>query len=477
MNTLKKHIIALMLGVAALPLSAQTLEGAYFMDGAFQRHHLNPALMPSRSYVAIPVLGNINFSASSDLSYSDFIYPSDGDKLHTFLSDKVSAEDFSKRINDRNAVNMNFDLSLVSFGFFKWNGFNTFDVKLHSTTAVALPGDMFRFLKEGSSGETSYYDFHDVEASNNTYVEVALGHSHRIGEKWTVGAKLKGLVGAASASAHFDKLSLTMSEDVWHLQSHGVVDLSCAGVIVKNNEEGEVDGLDFDTDNLGVAGGGAGIDLGVTYTPVKNLVLSLAVTDLGFIQWNKNLRAITPEGEVVYDGFENIGSDDYIDENGEERNPFDDEVDRLGDELEALFTVKESDAPKKRTSWLSPRLSVGAEYQILKNRISFGVLSTTRFYNNNIHTSFMGSVNLKPLTWIQVGLNGAVSNLSNSFGAILVLGPLFVGAEVSAMRVTPEYIPLGNHLTANVNFGLSIPLGKDPKLKKKKEEYTEIPIQ
>ncbi len=477
MNFIKKYILTIIaVSTATVGVSAQTLDGAYFLDGSSHRHQLNPALIPSRGYVDIPILGGLNFSVATDLTYSDFIYPSEGDKLQTFLSDEVSPEEFDKNINDRNTLNFNFDMSIIAFGFHKWNGFNTFELSLHSNTSTSLPGDLFRFLKNGSNGLSTKYDLKNIELSNKEYAEIALGHAHRINEQWTVGAKIKGLLGLADAKAHFEKLSLTMSDEQWHMQSRGVVDLSCGGIVLEHNEDGEIDGIDFETSGLGPAGGGAGIDLGVTYSPIKNLVLSLAVTDLGFLVWNKNLRAETPDGEILYDGFENIGGDSYIDDNGEEVDPFDEEVDQLTDELEALFVLNEVEANKKRKSWLTPKLSVGAEYQVLNNKISFGVLSTTRFYANNTHTSLMGSVNLKPLTWIQLGVNGTVSNISNSFGAILIFGPLFVGAEITSLRVTPEYIPLGNQLTANINFGLSIPLGKDPKLKKKKV-YNEVPVQ
>lgn len=85
----------------------------------------------------------------------------------------------------------------------------------------------------------------------------------------------------------------------------------------------------------------------------------------------------------------------------------------------------------------------------------------------------MGSVNFKPLRWLMLGVNGTVSNLANSFGAVLNFGPLFIGADISTMRVTPDYIPLGD-LAANINFGISVPLGKDPKLKKHKV-YNSVP--
>ena len=85
----------------------------------------------------------------------------------------------------------------------------------------------------------------------------------------------------------------------------------------------------------------------------------------------------------------------------------------------------------------------------------------------------MGSINLKPVRWFMLGINGTVSNFANSFGAVLNFGPLFIGADFSSLRVTPDYIPIGE-IAANFNFGISIPLGKDPKLKEQKV-YNSVP--
>ncbi len=128
----KKYIgLTLLLCLASFGAAAQPLQGSYFLESVSLRHQLNPALMPDRAYFTIPALGNISFNASSNLGYTTFIYPSTGEKLNTFLSPAVSAADFDKKLRDWNSVNVNFDISILSFGFFKWGGFNTFDISVH----------------------------------------------------------------------------------------------------------------------------------------------------------------------------------------------------------------------------------------------------------------------------------------------------------------------------------------------------------
>jgi hypothetical protein len=44
----------------------------------------------------------------------------------------------------------------------------------------------------------------DLNFCSNTYMEIALGHSHSIGERITVGAKVKMLLGLMNVGATID---------------------------------------------------------------------------------------------------------------------------------------------------------------------------------------------------------------------------------------------------------------------------------
>lgn len=55
----------------------------------------------------------------------------------------------------------------------------------------------------------------------------------------------------------------------------------------------------------GVAGWGGGLDLGGTYTVRPDLHVSMSVTDLGLVQWNRDPQTVTPEeNELRFDGFD-----------------------------------------------------------------------------------------------------------------------------------------------------------------------------
>ena len=457
-SSVKCLLIAGLFGMAAAGVNAQTLWGSYFLESAPYRHQLNPALMPNGNYVAIPVLGNIHFGVNSSASYSTFIYSVDGyDKLQTFLSSAVSVDDFEKKLRNKNSISFDMDLSILSFGFYKWNGFNTFDLSLRSRTAMTLPGDLFRLLKEGNPDDGKYNLKH-LSMSQDTYFELALGHARDLTDEWAVGAKVKALVGGAHFRTKFNRFDLTMSEDLWEVNYGGSADANLSGLEIITDEDGNITDAKFESNRAGVSGGGFGFDLGVTYKPIDNLVVSAALTNLGFICWNKNTHINLPKNTPFsFSGFTDIG-DNTKDDKG--KTSLDRQIDDLfKEDFEYNVTTANT------ATALAPTLTIGGEYSILQERISFGLLSATTFYPRLAHTRLMASVNLKPLRFIQFALNGSVSNLAQTWGAVLKLGPLFLGAEFASLRVTPQYIPVGK-VAANVNLGLSVPFGRKPEPRK-----------
>lgn len=470
-HKMKKKIIIFILCLVSAGASAQTLYSSYFLERMPYRHRLNPALINDYGYFSFPGLGNLDIQINGNMALSHFLYPS-GDELLTGFHPSISSNEFIGSLKNRNNLSLNIDETILSFGFFAFNGFNTFDLSVKSSTDIFLPKDLFAFLKNGQTGEVTQYEMKDIRAKSNNYVELALGHAHRINDRLTIGAKLKALIGAGNLDARIDRMTMTLSDERWMIQSKGIADLSLAGVTLETDSNGEIDGFDFDTGKLGIAGIGGAIDLGATYKIFDNLTVSMALTDIGFIRWNKNKKAETPEGEFVFDGFKHLGAED--DDNG--NNAFDDETDKIGDDLEALFKFKETRA-SSRSTWLKTTMNIGAEYGILNNKISFGLLSSTRFSTPKTWTKLMATANFRPAKWFMAALNGAVSNTGCTWGALINLCPrgfnLFLGADYIAAKYTPQYVPV-NTTNMSFSFGINFPLGTDPKLKNKKV-YNPVP--
>ena len=83
-----------MMGINA---SAQ-LRSSYFMEGSYFRTELNPALAPTRGYIALPGLGGIGLNVNNNfLSVNNFFYKN-GNEVVTALHESISADKFLGRL-------------------------------------------------------------------------------------------------------------------------------------------------------------------------------------------------------------------------------------------------------------------------------------------------------------------------------------------------------------------------------------------
>lgn len=463
-RTIKIVLIAL-LSVITLNVNGQTLRSGQWLERMPYRHQLNPALMNDYGYFAFPVLGNFNVGVQSNVGLSTFLYPRGTDgELITFLDKRVSAGEFLDKLSSTNQLNFDISMPIISFGFFAFGGYNTFGVDFRTSVSTSLPYDLFAFLKLGmDKAEGSSYDASNLHLKANAYASVSIGHARPITDKLTVGVTLKALIGGANAKLNVSDLKINLSEDAWRIKSNAELFIGGSGITFETTDSGYVDGLKYSFD--GVGGFGLGADIGATYQLLDNLQLSLAITDLGFIRWSNSLHATTRNEEFYFDGFDNIGGDD-------DDNSLENQMDDMIDDLEDMIRVYPGHS-QSSTSYLNAVLRAGAEYSILKNKISFGVLSTTRFAGKGTWTEFMGSVNLKPVKWFNVAVTGALSNFGPSWGWVLNICPrgfnFFVGMDYMFTKVSKQYIPI-NNANANVNFGINFPMTRNPKYKKPKDK-------
>ena len=200
-------------------------------------------------------------------------------------------------------------------------------------------------------------------------------------------------------------------------------------------------------------GVGIGFDLGATYKLLDNLTLSAALTDIGFVTW-KGAEATANPDPFVFDGFHHFGAeDDPI--TGE--SALDKETDQLEEDLKNLIRFQNNQEAKSTRS-LTTTLNVGGEYSLLSNKISFGLLSSTRFGLPTVWTELMASANFRPVRWFNATINGSFSNIGQSMGVLLNFNPkgfnFYIGSDYIPFRYSKEGIPL-YHAKANITMGIS----------------------
>lgn len=441
---------------SATSLMAQETNSGYFTSGYLYRHELNPAFDGGQGYVSMPILGNLNLGLRGNLNMENFIYNVNG-KTTTFMNPNVSADEVLKNIKDQNKLMLDLKLQILSVGFKAFGGYNTVGLNIRNHTGVTLPGSLFRMAKEGI--ENKSYDLSGLNVSENAYAEIALGHSHKINEDLTVGAKAKILLGAANLEAKLNKANLNLNaEGNWNVEAEAQIEASVKGLKyeseLSDTENPRMHVTDLDVDGPGLNGFGLAFDLGAEYKIIDGLAVSAAFTDLGFINWSNRLLAKSYPGN-------HVTTSDYIfnvDDNS--ANNFEDELDKLGDDLAGLADLQDLGDQGSTSKGLGSTMRIGVEYKMpFYDKLSVGLLNTTRFQSNYNWTEFRLAANVAPIKAISLGLNYAVGTFGSSFGWIVDIHPkgfnLFLAMDHTIGSVSKQFIPLKSN--AHLNFGINIP--------------------
>lgn len=455
-NYLSKFIIAGIILLVPSVLYSQTANSSYFLDGSFTRYQLNPALTPERGYLALPILNNFQIDAYSSVGLSNFLYESKSypDKLTTFMSSEVNKEDFLNALPSVSKIKFGMDMDLFSLGFYGFQGMNTLNVKFRNSININLPKELFSFMKASlSDGD---YLIEDININSYTYLEMALGHSHKINSNLTIGARLKLLVGGYYMDANVDQISAKISGDSWRVNANAIVKVAAPGLkpIYKTGTEKEIEDFDYDFD--GFDSYGFAMDLGAVYDIselVEGLQLSASLTDLGLISWNMMTAATNNTEDVVFNGFSNY------DVTGDEEDPT---MDNLEEDFKNLVKIYDQGSKKEKVK-LDATFRLGAEYSMFfADWISVGELFTVRSGINKFSEARTSLV-LAPSKWFDMTGNVAFSSYGTAYGFMINLHPvgfnLFFASDCLKAKVNPQFIPTEEFWT-NVTFGIIMPIGR-----------------
>lgn len=449
---MKRFILILVAVVGGLCTSTAQMRTAYFMEGSYFRTDMNAALPPTRGYLQIiPVVGGVGVNLGNNyLSVNNFIYKKE-DGLYTFLSGKVSSDEFLKKLGNAGKISANLNTTILGFGAHTKRLFWSFGINLRSNTEITLSKDMFSILKSLSNG---HYDLGDTHISNREYLEAALGFAIPIKEFMTFGFRVKGLIGVADLSMKTETMGIDVGEDAVRAEFLGHIRGNCP-LFAPNYTVGapfSTDGI-LQTDYMqalkNLKSWGLGLDLGFEFRLLDDhLKVSVGVNDLGFIRWN-GVSTVNADGKASfsYEGFDLTSSEPKID---------------------GGFEATMAKPSGTYLSRLSCSLNAGVEYNILNNHIAFGLLSHSEFCQNFNRTELTASVNFRIGRWLSTSfshtfLNG---NQPGVLGWALNIHPtgfhLFLGADFIDTRFAVyRNIPIPKMMSsANVYVGVGFNLGK-----------------
>lgn len=453
-NIIKSMAVVALVG-GTISATAQSLHTGYFLESNVQRHEMNAAFGGEQNYFMLPALGGISMGVHTNMGLNNYIFERNGEMV-TALSPQVSANDFINGLPAHQRAQVALDVPLLGVGFRAWGGFNTIVMKSRVNLDVNIPSSLMAFIKQGQdpSASVTHYDIDNLSARVNAYSEIALGHSRKLAalEGFSYGVKLKFLLGSGYANVQMDHIGLDLSRNRWMATTQGSSVIS-GNMDIVEDAEGNINNFDY---NSIAAGYGFGVDLGAVYTPaaLPELTVSLGVNDIGFMSWTDASTSVA-KGEFEYTGFENLGGDATGLEN---------QLENLVESATDLIRFEDAGVANK-TMALNTVLNVGAEYSILNRKISFGLLSSTRFAGEYTYAEGMAVVNFRPLKWLHMAINGSYSTYGGALGALINICPngfnLFVGCDYFAptMKFNNDGIPV-TPVNANVRVGIAFPIGK-----------------
>lgn len=450
--------------VAAAASNAQNTYSGYFLDNYTYRYEMNPAFGNDKGFVSMPVIGNFNTAIRGSLHLSDIFYKSpDGGRTMLFTNPQISASEAMGKFGNRNKIGTNNKINILSAGFKAFGGFNTITISASANLEASIPKSFFSLAKEGISNKT--YDIKDLFAYANAYATIALNHSRDIKQVpgLRVGAAVKFNIGVGSLDVRFKEADLTLGTDAWSARTNADIYASVTGLrfdkdiytpkgINGGAPREYVSGANLD-DGFGINGFGLGFDLGAQYK-WKDFKFSAAVLDLGFMAWGKTQWAST-------DGSQSISTDAYtFNANGDLDNSFDNELDKLKDDVSRLYQLKDMGELNSYTRALAATLNFGVDYELpVYRKLHFGLLNSTRINGAYTWTQFRLSANVAPVKVFSADVNVVAGTYGVGFGWMLNLHTtginLFLGMDHTLGTLSKQFIPLNSN--ASFNFGLNFP--------------------
>ena len=452
-----KYIFTALIAALTLSASAQQVTTLYFLENVPMRHTINPAFQPvSNGYVNFTPLGWMSLGVGNNsYTLSDFVFVDNNPQSPTYgqtitaFHPNADSQAFIKSMRNMIFTNAEMTFGFLNFGFrLKDVGYVTVGINERIEFGNTIPKSLMSFVIGG--GMTDLEGVNTLSLTGlgmgaTAYTEFAGGYSHKINDQWTVGGKLKFLLGQAYAKFDTKRLTLDASTREWNMNGSMEVDVSGpfnAAYLGRQIDgktaydvysgfagEGEfrTDSL-FDMSNIAAllkpSGYGVAFDLGFTYKPLDMLQISAALTDLGFIYW-KGSRFDCNVDSVSFRGIDvEYGDPAYRDENGQFNTGI------LMDSVTAHLTdllhgITFAHSGKGRARMVSARLNVGLDANFWDNRIGVGVVSATRLYNSRLYEEITFGLAFRPVNWFNIAMsysllnNGKYSNI----GAGLSLMP------------------------------------------------------
>jgi hypothetical protein len=448
----------------------QTSRVMYFMDLPQARFH-NPAFSPTDSlYIGIPVITGVGFSINNNfVGFSDVIMRGRSDSLITFLHPDYDKEKFLSKLRKHNSIDADMIVQLLGFGITLGRGYLFIDINERLGMTSSLPRDLLLIAIRGNEGFAGKYtDLSSLAGGFNYYHEAGIGYSREILPGIRGGFRAKFLFGVAASTLVNRNLGVTIFPDF----SHEIVTdiaLNSHGPLAVLRDGGDIDNFEFSRDELVQSimmkniNPGAGLDLGLTYDISKEIQVSAAVTDIGFIRWRKQVTNVGIAQSFQITG---VNVSDVL--RGEQS--FSDALGQVLDTLQNSVSFTSNTDPF--STFLPMRLNLGGSYRIRPD-LSVGLLSHSRFTGGRIRQSVTLSANYYIQDKLSASLAYTIANnrFDNIGAGIAYRAGVFqfyaasdripvVWNRITANDGDTSFLIPNNWNTIDVRIGMNLVFGK-----------------
>ena len=482
-TTLRSIFIGVLLACTTA-ISAQQVNTLYFLENAPMRHTINPAFQPvSKFYLTLPVIGYTSlWAGTNNWTMSDFVFKGpDGNTITPLHPD--APENWLDQRPQTFAFDADVYLNLFGFGFrIKENSYFHLNISERIMAGANVSSSIFQIndLSDGSILPMS------IGLNALAYTDFALGFSHNINRKWTIGGKIKVLVGQANLNLNLNDVKLSTSLDSLHVLGSGSIQaaapLNWSSLPTDpkelanydysqliSNITGNSSTMETVNELIKPSGMGVAFDLGVTYKPIKQLQITASVTDLGFIRWHR-FASGTVDIDTTFYGIDF----DYGDYGSVDQFDSDSLMSDVNNHLNGYTNGIHFSDIQKETPYLqmlTANLNVGIDANFWNNRVGVGVYSRTRFYNSYITEEVTLGAAFRPVNWFNLAasysfINGHWSNIGAALsiapydGIMLTLATDYIPTSYAKASINETNIGLPYKTPGvNVMFGLAIVAG------------------
>ena len=393
---MRKYVFVL-LSIVTLSLSAQNIYSGYHSNAFILNSNSNPASFPeAKVVIGFPALSHFSLGLQSPLSFNELFEKGEDDSL------RLNIPSIPSFLGEKDALLLNARNQLFYLGFKvgkKKNIFAYLGDEIVADVGLKLSGNLVDYLSQGNAQFLNrQMNFNDERLDMSVYNSFYLGASSAITDKLNVGTRIKLLNGIANVNT--EDLNLSLYSDSTSIPIFQTTMLADYNIMTS--------GLTSSSDPM--LNSGFAFDIGASYKYNKKFEFSLAINDLGSINWSEeNNEFYTTEGEAefVIDGLIQSSSGD---ENLEAQ---------LEEILDSLITTME---PITTTGSYKTKLNssvfLGVAYTLNKHH-SFSLLFHTRKNLDsrlnvfNLGYQYQVSESLQLLTSYQ-NFNG-LSNLGTGF--------------------------------------------------------------